>query len=180
MGIAASALFVGFGRQVAGRLTYDAATATTEAAMTRHVPKAELVFQLQVICNPPTPLGTINGGMAMMIPIIGGTVSGARLTGEVLPGGADWAIRRADGRFTVDARYAIKAADGTIIQVFNGCTNALPPPRDAAPPVLVTSPRFIAPEGPHEWLNFGVFVGTLVADPNARNAPIEIGIFQVA
>jgi hypothetical protein len=145
-----------------------------------YIPKAEPVFQLQVLCSPPVPVGVMRGGNALMIPIIGGTVSGERLSGDVLPGGADWAIRRENGLFTVDARYAIRASDGTIIQVFNGCTSRMAIGKGGGPPVMVTSPRFIAPEGAHEWLNYGVFVGTLLADRNAKNAPIQIGIFQVS
>ena len=38
----------------------------------------------------------------------GGTVSGPRLNGRILPGGADWQIIRADGAADIEARYTIE------------------------------------------------------------------------
>jgi hypothetical protein len=125
-------------------------------------PTAQLVMELDVDCDPPQDVGALDGGHCRMIPITGGTFAGPRISGEVLPGGADWSIVRANGLSTVDARYAIRASDGTIIQVFNGATAMLDRAQIGSRPyVMVTSPRFIAPEGAHDWLNHGVFVGTL-------------------
>lgn len=138
--------------------------------MTVHVPRAEPVFQLRVDCGSPAKIGRMRGGNALMIPILGGSVSGERLSGEVMPGGADWAIIKENGLFIVDARYAIKAKDGTVIQVFNSGANRLATGRDGALPVMLTTPRFIAPEGDHEWLNYSVFVGTLTPDSSAATS----------
>lgn len=147
--------------------------------MSMYIPSAEPVFQLQVECAAPVPLGRRQGGNALMIAITGGTVSGARLSGEVLAGGADWAIIRDDGLLLVDARYAIKASDGTIIQVFNSGANRMS--RGAgAPSVMLTSPRFVAPEGEHDWLNHSVFVGTLIPDAAGKLSPVNVGIFKLA
>lgn len=145
--------------------------------MSLYVPKAELVCQLLVDCSAPVPLGRKQGGNAMMIPIVGGTVSGERLSGEVLPGGADWATIRDDGLVMVDARYAIKTSDGTIIQVFNSGANRMS--RGGPPAVMLTTPRFVAPEGEHDWLNHSVFVGTLTPDATGKLSPVNIGIFKL-
>lgn len=145
--------------------------------MNNYTPRAQRVFELAVACDPPSPIGRLRGGDALMIPITGGKVRGERLSGEVMAGGADWAIRYENDVFVVDARYAIKADDGTIIQVFNGATNRVD--RDnLASLKMLTSPRFIAPEGPHEWLNHGVFVGTLEPDSSQPGA-VHIVIFQL-
>lgn len=72
--------------------------------MTNYVPTATAVFELAVTCAAPTPLGRVNGGNAMMIPITGGTVSGEKLSGAVLAGGADWAVKYDNGIVVVDAR----------------------------------------------------------------------------
>jgi hypothetical protein len=142
-----------------------------------YVPVAELAFSLEVTCDPPVMLGTRNGARMLMIPITGGTISGPRLTGEVMPGGADWAEIGADGMAHVNARYAIKASDGTIIQVFNEGRvkhdSAAPQPA-----IALTTPRFVAPEGPHDWLNHGAFVGTLLADP-ADMSGVKVSIFKL-
>lgn len=146
--------------------------------MTRKAPTAEAVFELEVRCDPPVAVGARQGARMLMIPITGGTITGKRLTGEVMPGGADWAEVEADGTARVNACYAIKASDGTIIQVFNSGT--VKPDRMAmTPQPVLTSPRFIAPDGPHAWLNQGVFVGTLLADP-ANMGVVKIGIFMMA
>ena len=146
--------------------------------MPKTAPKAEPVLLLRVSCAAPENIGRLDGGMARMIPITGGTVSG-EIEGEVLPGGADWAIVRKNGLSTVDARYAFKASDGTIIQVFNGATALIERSQTDRPYMMVTSPRFIAPEGPHDWLNRGVFVGTLAADMSAGGSAVEIRIFRM-
>lgn len=145
--------------------------------MTDYLPRAELVFELDVNCEAPTMLGRSGGGDAMMIPINGGTVRGRGLNGEVLAGGADWAIKRDDGFFCVDARYAIKAEDGTIIQVFNRGTNRLD--LEANPSMtMLTTPSFIAPDGSHAWLNDTVFVGT-VAPNMSKPSTVHVAIFKM-
>lgn len=145
-----------------------------------YVPKAELVFEIEAVCSEPVPMGRIDNGEARMIPIIGGTVSGPKLQGEVLPGGADWSIMRANGLATVEARYALQASDGTIIQIFNGVTDTVAPRGDGSGVMAITSPRFIAPEGPHEWLNHGVFVATLAPAMAPGRFAVRIGVFKVA
>ena len=42
-----------------------------------------------------------------IVPILGGTVIGPRLTAEILPGGADWQVVRPDGTLEVVARYTL-------------------------------------------------------------------------
>jgi hypothetical protein len=44
-------------------------------------------------------------------------VSGAKLNGRVLPGGADWQIVAADGSLDIHARYSIESDAGALIQV---------------------------------------------------------------
>jgi len=50
-------------------------------------------------------------GERRVIGIAGGSVSG-RLTGRILPGGADWQIIRADGAADIQARYTIESDGG--------------------------------------------------------------------
>jgi hypothetical protein len=144
--------------------------------VSNHIPQAEEVFRIEARCDPPQPLGERGGGRMLMIPITGGTVRGARLNGEIIPGGADWAVVHPT-HAQVEARYAIRADDGTVIQVFN--SGAVPTAGGGeAPGAALTTPRFIAPEGPHHWLNHGVFVGTLLANP-ADMSVVRIGVFKM-
>jgi hypothetical protein len=129
------------------------------------VPKAEFAFEIRVRCSPPSMIGRTPEGNARLIPIVGGEISGPRLSGTVLPGGADWPVIRDDGTVVVEAHYAIQAEDGAIIQVFNHGI-AVFAQDGASGRSMRTVPRFVAPDGPHSWLNRSIFVGTLEANPN--------------
>ena len=142
------------------------------------LPHAEPVFEIEAICSAPEEMGEIDGGKARMIPITGGRVFGPRLSGTVMPGGADWSIMRPGGIATVEARYALRADDGTIIQIFNGATTRVGQPR-ADGIMMITTPRFIAPAGPHDWLNHGVYVGTLRPDMTPGAFKVMIGVFRM-
>ena len=56
-------------------------------------------------------------GERRVINILGGAVSGPRLNGRLLNGGADWQIIRADGATDVQARYTIETDTGGLILV---------------------------------------------------------------
>ena len=144
-------------------------------------PHPELIFEIVAHCESPIELGTIDGGKARMIPIIGGTVSGPKLSGEIMPG-ADWSIMRPSagggGVATVEARYAIRADDGTIVQIFNAATTRISATREDGV-MMITTTRFIAPDGPHTWLNHGVYAGTLVPDLSGQSFSVKIGVFRL-
>ena len=55
-------------------------------------------------------------GERRVINILGGTVEG-RVTGKILPGGADWQFIRGDGVAQVEARYTIQSDSGAYILV---------------------------------------------------------------
>jgi hypothetical protein len=128
------------------------------------------VFTAFVDIGAPLDLGTVATGRRRIIPITGGSVSGPRLTAEILPGGADWQIIRADGTAEVVARYTLQATDGTLISVVNKGLRRGPPEilaRLAAggtvDPSLYyfrTSPVFEVASGPHGWLADNIFVAT--------------------
>jgi hypothetical protein len=62
-------------------------------------------------------LGPAPFGHRRVVNILGGSVTGAKLTGRVLPGGADWQIVAADGCLDIHARYTIESDAGSLIQV---------------------------------------------------------------
>ena len=62
-------------------------------------------------------LGATPYGERRIIGILGGSVSGSKLSGRVLPGGADWQIIRADGAADIQARYTIETETGGRILV---------------------------------------------------------------
>jgi hypothetical protein len=64
-------------------------------------------FSIRAEVGPYRRVGEVVGGVLQVIPITGGTVTGAGLDGVVLAGGADWAVFRPDGSVLVEARYQI-------------------------------------------------------------------------
>jgi len=133
-------------------------------------PRLEHVFTAFVTVGPPLDAGTIAAGRRRIIPITGGRVEGPRLTGEVLPGGADWQVILPDGTAHLVARYTVRAADGTLISVVNRGVRTGPPTVlarlaagervDPAEYYFRASPSFEVAFGPHDWLLHKVFVAT--------------------
>jgi hypothetical protein len=54
-----------------------------------------------------------------MFPIIGGAVTGPGISGHILPGGADFALRLPDGAYAIEARYCLMLDDGTPLMITN-------------------------------------------------------------
>lgn len=104
--------------------------------------------------------GKIDGRRVRLIPISGGSVYGPRLRGLVLSGGGGWQTISADGLTDVNARYALKASDGTVIDIENAGVRAAPKEiidrlsrGEYVDPSLYyfrTSPRFMVSAGQHE------------------------------
>jgi hypothetical protein len=78
---------------------------------------AQPIFTVEAELGPVTSLGQGALGERRMIGILGGTVHGRKLTGHVLPGGADWQIVRPDGVADLRARYTIESDAGARILV---------------------------------------------------------------
>ena len=68
-------------------------------------PELEFAFAIKARVGPIQDLGQTARGHRLIIDILGGEVHGPRLSGEILPGGADWQIVRPDGTIEVLARY---------------------------------------------------------------------------
>jgi hypothetical protein len=62
-------------------------------------------------------LGQTPVGERRIINILGGQVEGPRLKGQILPGGADWQLIRADGIADIQARYTIRSESGGLVLV---------------------------------------------------------------
>lgn len=75
------------------------------------------IFQIQAELAAITHLGRTPYGERRIIDILGGTVTGTKLNGRILPGGADWQIIRSDGAADIQARYAIETDTGARILV---------------------------------------------------------------
>ena len=107
------------------------------------------------------------------------TITAKALAGfaAVLAGGGDWQTIVPGGLTRVEARYFLKADDGTVIEVFN------PGVRTADPAVIErlakgevvdpslyyfrTTPAFKVKDGPHAWLQRAVFVARGIRNPDS-------------
>ncbi len=133
-------------------------------------PTLEFVCQANVRVAEPLEFGEVSGQRKRVIPILGGDVSGPRLTAKVLAGGADWQAVGPRGVTEVLARYTLQAGDGALISVTNRGVRRGPPEimrrllaGEAVDPALYhfrASPVFEVAAGPHQWLTESVFVCT--------------------
>lgn len=87
----------------------------------------DFAFSLEVTVAAPLELGETPVGRRRIIPITGGRVTGPKLSGRVLPGGADWQTIRVDGTGELEARYTLAADDGALIGVVHRALRHGPP-----------------------------------------------------
>jgi len=145
----------------------------------------QALFRAEITLAAPQELGETPHGRRRVIPITGGRVSGERLSGRVLPGGADWQIVRADGVAELDARYTIETTDGALIYVHNfgyrhGPAEILKrlAAGDPVHPSLYymrTTPRFETAAERYSWLNRTICVATGAR----RAAAVELDVYEV-
>jgi hypothetical protein len=145
----------------------------------------EPLMQVKVTLEPVLDLGDTPVGRRRIIGITGGTFSGARLQGRILPGGADWQVIRADGTAYLDARYTLETADGALVYVSNqgyrhgpkAVIDRLARGEDVDPALyyMRTTPWFETSAPAYAWLNRAVCVGT-----GARRAQaVELAFYEV-
>lgn len=122
--------------------------------------KTEFVLEARVRIGTMISVGESKRGLRRVIPITGGTFSGPKIKGDVLPGGDDWQLVRPDGDTELYARYLLKTHDGHVIQVIN---RALIHVDASAKSFYCKSiPEMEAPlKSPYDFLNHALFLGTL-------------------
>ena len=140
-------------------------------------PSLSYAFTVTATLLPALEQGQIDGGRQRFIAITGGTVSGPSFEGEVMPGGGDWQTILPEGLTLVEARYFLKATDGTIIEVTNtGVRTATPDvieklakgePVDPSAYYFRTTPSFRVEAGPHEWMRRKAFVARGIRKPDS-------------
>jgi hypothetical protein len=123
----------------------------------------EPIFEIRAELEALTDLGRTPYGGRRVVGISGGTVSGARLDGRILPGGADWQIVRDDGATDISARYVIETGAGALIRVSSDGLRHGPPEvldrlsrGESVDPALYyfrTAMRFETADASTGWLN---------------------------
>jgi hypothetical protein len=143
------------------------------------------LFRAEISLAAAQDLGDTPQGRRRIIGITGGRFSGERLSGRVLPGGADWQVVRADGVADLDARYTLETSDGALIYVRNRgyrhgpaeVLRRLSAGEEVDPSLyyMRTTPRFETGAARYAWLNRLVCVATGAR----RAAAVELEVFEV-
>jgi hypothetical protein len=129
------------------------------------------VLQLYVKLADKISVGKTDDGERFIVPITGGHFIGKHnIKGEVMSGGADWQVQRADGVKNITAIYSIKTDDGTVITVDNRGIVL----RDGSSRYARTVPKFHAPEGKYDWLNKRMFTGSIESMKAPRAVIIRV------
>ena len=144
---------------------------------------AEKIMTLRVDCPNDQRLlvGESDFGLLRVICITGGSFKGDRLCGIVVPGGADWNTgfggNTPESFTSVDvfAKYLLKTDDGVYIAIENTGKRD----KTKEQPYIVTTPRFSAPRGKYEWLNYGAYVGSLQGSVKNGVNGVDITIYRM-
>lgn len=147
-------------------------------------PQLEFAFRvtLEFPAGPRLRYAGASGEARGYVSITGGSVSGPRLEGSVIAGsGGDWPLFRNDGVIAFDARYLLRASDGTVIHLINrGYAYAQPEVQqriergesvDPKDNYFRLAPVFDAPAGPHDWLTRTILIG--VGEKHARHSTFD-------
>ena len=147
--------------------------------------RLEPLLNADITLAPPQELGETPQGRRRIIGITGGTFRGERLSGKVLPGGADWQVVRTDGVADLDARYTLETSDGALIYVRNHgyrhgpaeVLKKLSSGEDVDPSLyyMRTTPLFETGDQRYAWLNRLICVGT----GERRKSSVHLEIFEV-
>lgn len=135
-----------------------------------------LVCRLEAQLGEVQEIGTLAHGRRRVVPVAGGRLHGPLLNGEIVPGGADWQLLAADGTAQIEARYTIRADDGSLILVHSRGVRSGPPevmgrllageivdPADYYFRTIVTLETG-APA--YEWVNSRLFIAVAVRLPD--------------
>ena len=147
--------------------------------------KLQALFKADIELAPAQELGAGPLGRRRIIAIAGGRFFGERLSGRVLPGGADWQVIRSDGVADLDARYTFETSDGALIYVKNrgyrhgpaDVLKRLSSGEEVDPKLyyMRTTPRFETGDARYAWLNRIVCVATAARRP----AAVELEVFEI-
>ncbi|MBK6629695.1 MAG: DUF3237 domain-containing protein [Betaproteobacteria bacterium] len=148
------------------------------SAHTPSPPRLVLLYRAEIEVAPPQLLGKTPVGERRIYPILGGRFDGERISGRILPGGADWQVVRETTdhvEMRVEARFTMETHDGALIYVQNqGIRRATPEQVarmmggeavDPADYFFCMTPRFETGDARYDWLNGVIAVASGMRSP---------------
>ncbi|QDC08561.1 DUF3237 domain-containing protein [Oceanicola sp. D3] len=151
-----------------------------------NAPPLTHAFDLTVELDPIIEMGPGRAGQRRIIPIIGGTVTGERISGEVLNLGADWQTIFEGGLAELDTRYAMRTHDGAVIEIINFGLRHGPPEvmarvaagEDVDPMeyYMRTHCRLETGDPRYAWVNKQLFIGI----GGRRATRVEISLYELS
>jgi hypothetical protein len=128
----------------------------------------EFEFEYYAMLKPPAEVGAGPYGTRWFFGVGEGDVNGERLSGRLLPGGADWMLVGPDGWARVDVRAGIETHDKAVIYLsFHGLVEMTEATRKALAEggetrgddhYFRTSPRLETGDARYGWVNQRLFV----------------------
>lgn len=147
-------------------------------------PTLERVLELDIVVDDPIDVGETGNGRRRIVRIESGTVSG-RVSGEILPGGADYQLFRVNRPTELVAKYAFETDDGERVYVENEGIRYAPPevkerlrdgkPVDPDDVYMCATPTFETAAPDLQWLTQRIFVATGTRQPNG----VRLAVYQV-
>jgi len=129
----------------------------------------EFLCELDADIDEPIDVGSTPHGIRRIFNVKGGTVEGPKISGKVLPTGADWVIIRPDMAAELDVRVILQTDDNEIIYTYyRGILNATSEVYDKIQKgddvdpfeyYFRTTPVFETSSEKYGWLNRIVAVG---------------------
>lgn len=147
---------------------------TASSPVGDEAPQLEFVFEELVTLDKAVVVGDTAFGHRQYIPITGGTVTGPKFHGKVLPGGWDWQLFLPNGCGSLAANYMLQADDGAIVNVSNKGVFC-----GAGSGKSIWSPVFEAPKGAYDWMTTGTFIDVLSMAGTPGHPAVRIRFYQV-
>ncbi|MEJ2247508.1 MAG: DUF3237 domain-containing protein [Acidobacteriota bacterium] len=130
------------------------------------------VFEANLKLDQTYEVGRTPYGQRDVFVIQGGTISGQKITGSVIPGGLDFQLSFSNGGMEIEEIFVLQTDDGKYIYMRSAGTAA-----DRGDVRMV--PDFEAPNaGNYSWLNTGKYAGRRVVD--SATGTIKISVFDVS
>jgi hypothetical protein len=126
------------------------------------------VFEADLELDQAYDVGKTPYGQRDVFVIQGGTVSGEKIKGSVMPGGLDFQLSFSNGGMEIEEIFVLRTSDGSYIYLRSAGTAA-----DRSD--VRMAPDFEAPNASgYSWLNSGKYAGRRVVDLAAKTMKISV------